>query len=249
MPPNNLPAPSWDSLKKWVVGLSSVLVVVPALINSGIDVYKAALNVPRTDAEHANVKLFQKYWNKPPVATLPVPVKHKGATYEAKFSIFDEGDIYIEFGPFTQWFPFPEPAATKKAAGWSPISSAYAQSQDLSRVYGPFRQQDTAQGYMLYRQRVYESGAVENFVIDKRTGAVVNYGVTQPPANAPQNRNWVAPFAGIDLDRQLVSPQANQPLSTMCVTPIGNCAMIQAGPRGVPCFCPTFQGPVSGMSN
>lgn len=249
MATNDEPTTGWSSLQKWLAGLGSVLVVVPSLIYSGIDIYKATLSLPRTAAERVNVQLFKKYWNKPPVATMPVPVKHKGATYEAKFSIYDEGDIYIEYGPFTQWFPFPEVAISKITENFSLISNANAQTQDLSQIYGSFRQQDTAQGDVLFRQRFYQSGAVENISIDMRTGAVVNYVVTPPPSNIQRPKNFVAPFAGVDLDRPRAAPKANQTPATMCVTPIGNCAMIQLGPRGVPCYCPTYQGPMAGMSN
>jgi hypothetical protein len=88
----------WSKAKGWIVGLTAILVVLPALINTGIDVRKAVLNIPKTDAERTNLELFKKYFNKPPVTAFPVPIKHSLGTVEAKFSIYDEGDIFVEYG-------------------------------------------------------------------------------------------------------------------------------------------------------
>ena len=40
-----------SKIRTWIVGLTAVVVVLPALINGGIDVYRSILNIPRTDAE------------------------------------------------------------------------------------------------------------------------------------------------------------------------------------------------------
>ena len=93
----------WLKAKDWIVGLTAVLVVLPALINAGIDVYKAALNIPKTDAEQVNIELFKKYFNKPPVAAFRVPIKYSLGTAEAKFSIYEEGDVFVEYGSSSQW--------------------------------------------------------------------------------------------------------------------------------------------------
>ena len=98
------PSEGWGRVKRWVVGLTSVLVVVPALINGGLDVYKTIANVPKTYSERTNNDLFHKYFNKSPLVTIPIPIHQSVGTIEIKLSVFEAGDIYVEYGNNTQWF-------------------------------------------------------------------------------------------------------------------------------------------------
>ncbi len=50
----------FDRARAWIAGLTGVLVVVPALINAGIDIYAAFAKLPKTEAERATVELFKK---------------------------------------------------------------------------------------------------------------------------------------------------------------------------------------------
>lgn len=246
----------WDSAKKWIIGATGVLLVIPALVNAGIDVYKAWLNLPRTDSEKANVELFRKYVGKPPTATQPMQIKRDGVIYEVKFSIFDEGDIYVEYGKLTQWFPFPKASPTT-ISRLSPISSAYA--QDLTKIYGPYQQQDKADGSNLQRQRSYANGAVEQMTIDMRTGQITKYSATPPVVTTPppstQQSNVIAPFAQIDLDKARLqtapAPAPTTPVvnATTCVIPKGSCILLQQTPRGTSCNCSTPYGAVPGTAN
>ena len=81
-------ASPWLKTRNWIVGLTAVVVVLPSLINGGIDVYKALLSIPKTNAERANSELFKKYFNKSPVTVFPVPIKYSVGIVEAKFSIY-----------------------------------------------------------------------------------------------------------------------------------------------------------------
>ena len=96
-----------ESLKAWAVGLTGVLVVLPALVNSGYDVYATLAKIPKTETQKINDELFRKYFNKQPVLAFPIPVKRDAGMVDVNFSVFEGGDIYIEFGKRSQWFQFP----------------------------------------------------------------------------------------------------------------------------------------------
>lgn len=78
---------TWAIIRRWVVRLTAVLVLVPSLINAGIDVYKSLLNVPRTQSERINSDLFKRHFSKTPVVSIPVPIKTNIGTFDMKLSI------------------------------------------------------------------------------------------------------------------------------------------------------------------
>lgn len=240
------PKSGWNTARNWVVGLTGVLLVVPALINAGADIYVAYNKLPRTETEKANVELFEKYFGKEPVARLPLPIKDGAVTYEVKFSVYDGGDVFVEYGEMTQWFPFPKRNANA-TAGLSPIPSAVA--QDLSQLYGPYRQFDSIEGVMLIRTRHYASGATEQQIIDMRSGQIVNYNVTPPPVAAPPVEDLppAAPFAGIDLE-QRQGPAPSTGMATSCQSAAGPCLLFQPMASGAPCYCMTPTGPAYGQT-
>src|SRR5438105_8776000 len=126
MPPTNDGSPlPGTGLKTWILGATAVLVVLPAMINAGVDVYKVVLNIPTSDSERVNAELFKKYFNKPAVTSFPVPIKNSVGVVEVRFSIYEEGDVFVEFGKNSQWFPFPRTTTTTtKLAGGDLIPAA-----------------------------------------------------------------------------------------------------------------------------
>ena len=169
-------ASSHGDLKALVVKVTGVLLVVPALINAGYDVYATALKLPRTDAEKVNAEMFRKYFNKVPLATLPVPVKSNAGTVDARFAIYEEGEIYVEFGKFSQWFPFPR-AEQPKRAEFSLFPSAFAQAMPRVDLSGPkviASQHESIQGGVLVRSRVFADGTTERRKIDVRSGSTLS---------------------------------------------------------------------------
>lgn len=203
-PPNSPPKSNFDRLKAWAIGLTGVLLVIPALINSGFDVYTVALKIPKTDAQKINDELFQKYFNKQPVISAPIPITREAAVVDAKFSIFDGGDIYVEFGKRTQWLPFP--ALDKKTSQIdfpSLISSAYAAIEQGGLVgEGDFQQSDSYSGSNIRRERIWDNGVVEVLIIDPRTGNILGRDVSQRdittlPGGASNSANtWISSFRG-----------------------------------------------------
>ena len=45
---------SFGNLRTLIVGLTGVLLVIPSLVNSGIDIYNSVLGIPATKAEEVN---------------------------------------------------------------------------------------------------------------------------------------------------------------------------------------------------
>jgi hypothetical protein len=196
-------------LKGWIVGATGVLVVLPALINAGYDIYAAAVKLPKTEAEIANEELFRKYFNKQPVAAFPIPVKQNNGTVEVRFSIYDEGDVFVEFGRMTQWFRFP---ASKPNGSLPPsalsmfISSAHAQPAIQTQAAGTYVQSDTMDGRLLVRERRYANGVREKTLLEPRSGTILQQSVMREPVGSgvPKPTERAAPktlqIPPIDLD-------------------------------------------------
>lgn len=182
-------------LKGWIVKATGVLVVLPALLNAGYDVYATAMKLPRTDAERANEQLFRKYFNKPPLAVMPVPVRNGLGTTDARFSVYEEGEVYVEFGGRSQWFPFPRADAPQRL-GWLPMGAAHAQSaQPTAQRPAIASQQGAISGNVLTRSTVYTDGTTERRTIDIRSGATLRIDTGKvsadhipSPTSAPQLR-------------------------------------------------------------
>jgi len=167
--------PYLASLKLWITGLVGILVVLPSLINAGLDVYSSLLKLPKTEAERINEKLFRENFGKQPVATIPVPIKQNNGLVEVRFQIYDKGDVFVQFGNFSQWFPFPSTEdGAQKAAGFSLMSNAYAVMPPQPQGVGQYQQTDKMQDGAILREKTYENGVVESQVIDTRSGDILN---------------------------------------------------------------------------
>jgi hypothetical protein len=165
-----MPSGLWVKVKGWVVGLTSVLVVIPALINAGLDIYNATLDVPKTGSERINAELFQQYFNKEPVVTMPVPIATNRGTTTMKLSVYQAGDIYVEYGDSTRWFPFP----VQKQAAFSLVSTAYAQSSSPKQGAGAYSQIERIEGNKIVRERYYANGVKETILLNRNTGTIEN---------------------------------------------------------------------------
>lgn len=162
----------FERAKGWAIGITGVLVVLPALVNSVYDVYTALAKVPKTETQKINDELFRKYFNKQPVWSFPVPVKREAGTVEAVFAVYEGGDVYIEFGKRSQWFPFP---SLEKASGDSLpfISAAFAHETGRTGA-GSFEQTDRIVNGKLVRERRWENGVLEIITLDPRSGNIVD---------------------------------------------------------------------------
>ncbi len=262
---------SWKSVRNWVVGVTSVLVVLPSLFNAALDIYNIVLNIPRTAAEENNTKLFAKHFNQEPVVSLPVPVRQGAATYEARFSIYPEGDIYVQYGDMTQWFPFPTPVIADTSL-FNPIASAYA-DEPPAQVTMPYKQTEAIDGTYLIRNKEYADGVTEKQVIDMTSGKIVETqkGTVEQPAEpaaaevapvmaapamarttsstpAPTNtQQIIAPFAVVDLNA-IQATKGQNATAILCKTVQGNCTLLHPVPTGSECICSSSAGELKGTA-
>ena len=205
------PSLTWIKIRNWIVGLTAVLVVLSSLINAGIDVYKSLLNVPRTQSERINADLFKKYFNRAPLVTVPVPIKTKIGTIDMKLSIYESGDIFAEYGDYSQWFPFP----LYKSGSLSIISNAYAQSPTPTEKVDQYTQVDKLKGNKIERERYYSDGVKETYTINPNTGQIQNKTITRdtpPPSEvstAPAVK--VLEFPTIDIEALKEKSKAPNP--------------------------------------
>jgi hypothetical protein len=197
---SNGSASTFANLKGWLVGLTSVLVVIPAVINAGFDIYGSFAKLPKSEAEKINVTLFQKYFNKQPVAAFPVPIKQGNGTVEVRFSVYEEGDVFVEFGRFTQWFPFPTAGGPGPVA-FSLFPQAHAQANAPLRGSGSYEQSDRIKGDAIVRERVFQNGVTEKYTLNPRTGDIMDFEAQRGPRPAKSNAATGMPkITPIDLD-------------------------------------------------
>lgn len=205
MPEPDAPESFFARFKGWIVALTSVFIVLPALINAGNDIYSSLLKLPRTEAERINERLFRDNFGKQPVATIPVPIKQNNGTVEVRFAIYEKGDVFVEFGNFTQWFPFPSPGpAPNKSFGFSFVSTAFAQNASSPKGEGRFQQTDSMRGDAVVRQKTFENGVIEKQTIDPRSGDILDSSSrqTDQKQTLPAASALVVPkIAPIDLDQ------------------------------------------------
>ena len=111
------------SLTAKVGAVTALLLAVAALVNGGIDVYKAVAKIPTNIYDKTNNELFQRHFGKKPVFSEPVPIKSSNLTVEMLLQVYETGDLFVRYGDFQQWLPFKAP--TTKTG--SLFSEAFAQ--------------------------------------------------------------------------------------------------------------------------
>jgi len=236
---------NWNKSVNWITGLTSVLLVIPALIYSGIGIYDVLQDIPQTESEKLNKSLYQKYFGKQPLQVIPIPIKKDSATYQVQFSIYNEGDIFIEYGDMTQWFPFPTIIAQSNFS-FSPISIAYA-SDNMAHPTGKFTLSDELDGAILIRSKIYESGAKVQQSINIRTGKIIDSKLIKVGDIEDTEIESVAPFAVIDLN-EINSKQKKFSKAKNCITFNGKCTLLQNIPKGELCYCVIPSGKIPGVS-
>jgi hypothetical protein len=152
----------------WIGGITGVLLVIPALINAGLDVYNAALDIPKTEAEAVNVDLFKKYFGKSPLFRADIPVKTELGEVNMELEVHEGGDIFVRYGRRSQWFESPLQTQT---VYFPFLRSAHA--QEVGAV-GKYYQYDRMKDNELLRERYFPDGRKESYVVDPLTGTWSN---------------------------------------------------------------------------
>jgi len=173
-----------------ITGIIAVLVILPSLFNALIDVYISFFNIPKSINEHNNQQLFQSHFQEKPIHSGMNVIKTETGNLSMKVSIYRNGDIFVEYGDYSQWFPYRPPKEAKKTSSgisWL-ISDAYAENystglspcelakqadQTNTNVATSYLLKDVRQGENLLRERTYEDGCRETLSINVNTGQIM----------------------------------------------------------------------------
>lgn len=156
----------FGKVTSWIAGITGILIVVPALINAGADVWASLANLPKSEAEKANVVLFKKHFGNDPLHRGEIPIKTALGTMKMELEVHSGGDIFVRYGQRSQWFQSP---VIKVVSIPSFIGTAHAASEKV-RPTLRFRQLDTFRNGAIHRERYYTDGSKRTYVIDPATG-------------------------------------------------------------------------------
>jgi hypothetical protein len=148
----NITVSSFKKIRNLIAGLTGVLVVLPALINAGMDIRNALLNIPQTEAGITNNKLFKKYFGQPPLLINTVPIISEFGTIDMELQVFSKGDILVKYGDYSHWFQFP---LTKTTVSNSIISSAFASDAEKFDQPDTYQQRDIMKEGKIQREYYY----------------------------------------------------------------------------------------------
>jgi hypothetical protein len=167
----------FDGIKRWIVGATGVLLVLPAMVNSGIDVYKAVLKLPRTEVERISAELYKKYFEREPVAERTVQISRVSGVLDLRVAVYQDGDVLVKGGGVEHWVPFTQMSPTR--ASWSLISNAVAESVRIrpptdNRGVVAFRAESRLSGSVLTREKLYSDGILEQRKVDINSGRVLS---------------------------------------------------------------------------
>lgn len=117
----------FSSLKGIIISITAVIVVLSSLIHSGVELYKAIKDIPKTASEENNFELFRKHFKHIPVLSQPLQIKSLDDEVTMLLEVYENGDIFVKYGGFEQWFPF---KSGTKVSGFF-IKHAYSEEQKI----------------------------------------------------------------------------------------------------------------------
>ncbi len=156
-----------------IMSITAVIVVLPALINAFYDVYETALQIPEGIKERHNKALFEKHFQESPIFTKPMVINTGPAEMEMNIDIYENGDIFVRYGEYSQWFPI---NPDEIAFAGSFFRSTYAQA--AIRPEGNYKQLEWTEGKNIVQRRRYENGVIETIKFNRNTGKIVERTVT-----------------------------------------------------------------------
>lgn len=166
-------------LNNWKTALTSlvaVLIIVPSVINSVNDIIVAWRGLPIGEKEEINSELFKRHWKKDPVHSKQLVVDGVKGKIPITIDIYENGDIFVDYGQFTQWFPYDDKGIAKN--GFGLINTAHAgffDSISQSVLHArplPSKVTTKIDGHNVTREKELSDGSIERQVININTGRV-----------------------------------------------------------------------------
>lgn len=179
---------SWE---KTAVALVAFLVVVPSVINAIGDIWVAVQGLPVGEKEKINSALFQHHFKENPAASEQFTIESDKGSLQMNLDVYKNGDIFIDYGQFVQWFPFDYQKQQGKS--FALISSANAwtikRQNDLpaEQLSATTVKIETKQisNELVERTRYLSDGSKEIQTINVNTGQVISVKSIVSPTTKP----------------------------------------------------------------
>lgn len=170
-------------IKTKIVGITSVLVVVPALLNAGLDIYNRIHEIPASEGERTNIKLYTDNFGKTPILKENVSWEGAAGKVTMELEVHEGGDILVRYGNSSQWLKSP---VHESVSAFEIFSSAYAQDTRADGEKAIYKR-ETMKGKTITLELFFEDGSKETRTVNKRTGRWSNPMIgqyTKIPADA-----------------------------------------------------------------
>jgi len=165
--------------KNTALAFVALLVVIPSIINAIGDIWASFENLPNGVKETINAELFKKHFQEDPESSKQIEIKSEIATLAMSVDIYKNGDIFVDYGQYTQWLPFEYQQTAnfsfdliKSANAWSIKHKTYNIQQQVEAETQSVRHKPISNGEV-ERIRTLSDGSVEKQIININTGKVV----------------------------------------------------------------------------
>lgn len=171
----------FGSLRNTALAFVAFLVVIPSIINAFGDIIASFENLPNGEKERINAELFKEHFKEEPQTSKQIEIKSDQATLAMSVDIYKNGDIFVDYGQYTQWLPFEYEEKTAKVS-FNLINSAYAWSikrkiyniqQKVKAVTKSVKNRKIS-NHEIERVRTLSDGSVEKQIININTGRVIH---------------------------------------------------------------------------
>ncbi len=194
--------------EKTALAIVAFLVVIPSIINAIGDIWSAVRGLPIGKQQKINAALFQTHFRDTPAASQQIKIESDFGSLIMSLDVYSNGDILVDYGKFTQWFPFYHDklfatnfhlinTANAEDGSWLFKNSADIGAAEADGDIESLRVKAETQkiehkdlsSTELERKRTLTDGSVETLVINKNTGEIVkiDHTITQDPPTPVQD--------------------------------------------------------------
>ncbi len=167
------------SWKNTALAFVALLVVIPSIINAFGDILASFENLPNGEKEKINAELFKEHFQEDPQTSKQIEIKSEQATLAMSVDIYKNGDIFVDYGQYTQWLPFEYVETAKvsfnlinSAHAWSIKRRTYNSQQKVKADTKSVKNRKIS-NREIERVRTLSDGSVEKQIININTGKVV----------------------------------------------------------------------------
>ena len=188
-----------ELLNNWKTILTSfvaVLVIVPSVLNSVTDIWVAWNDLPIGEKEKINSMLFKNHWKENPVHSKQLIVEIEKGKTPITLDIYRNGDIFIDYGRFTQWFPYKDIEITSNNFHLIPtiqagfFSKFTRQLKTVNALPTKVTNEKKSNNEVV-RSKTLSDGSIERQVININTGKVKSHEVIPAPVSSVKPANSV----------------------------------------------------------